>query len=73
VKPLLAKVNNHKDLSKLSVKDSQKPETPKETALRRLNEKIELMRQEFEELQFLKQIAETLKSLRTRLINERWD
>ena len=47
--------------------------TPDEAVLRHTMERIKLMRQEFEELLFLKYAAEMLKDFRKRLLQERWD
>jgi len=42
-------------------------------ALKQALDKIKLMRQEFEELLFLKQVADALRDFRRRLLLERWD
>jgi len=47
--------------------------TPDEAVLRHNMDRIKLMRQEFEELIFLKHAAEMLKDFRKRLLQERWD
>ena len=47
--------------------------TPDEAVLRHILDRIELMRQQFEELLFLKHAAEMLKDFRKQLLQERWD
>jgi hypothetical protein len=47
--------------------------TPDEAAIRHVLDRIKLMRQEFEELLFLKYAAEMLKDFREQLLQERWD
>lgn len=47
--------------------------TSEEIAQKQVLDKIILMRQEFEELLFLKYAAEILKNFRRLLLQERWD
>ena len=46
---------------------------PDEADLRHIMERIKLIRQEFEELLFLKHAVETLKDFKKRLLQERCD
>ena len=46
---------------------------PDEADLNHIMERIKLMRQEFEELLFLKHAVETLKDFKKRLLQERCD
>jgi hypothetical protein len=46
---------------------------PDDILLKHVMEKIDILRQEFEELLFLKYAAETLKDFRKRLLQEKWD
>jgi phage terminase large subunit len=56
-----------------SAKGSNGSAASEEAALRRVLERIKLMRREFEELLFLRHAAETLRDFRRRLLRERWD
>jgi len=47
--------------------------TQDEAVLRHIMDRIKLMRQEFEELLFLKHAAEMLKDFRKQLLEKRWD
>jgi hypothetical protein len=57
----------------LSVEGSSGSATSDEAALRHVLDRIRFLRQEFEELLFLKYAAEMLKDFRKRLLQERWD
>jgi hypothetical protein len=59
-------------LTSKSPKTSQNP-PPEDSTIKHILEKIKLMRQEFEELLFLKHAADTLKDFRKRLLKEKWD
>jgi len=47
--------------------------TPDDAVLRHFMNRIKLIRQEFEELLFLKYAADMLQNFRKRLLQERWD
>jgi hypothetical protein len=52
---------------------SKSTTTPDEADLKHITERMKLMRQEFEELLFLKHAVETLKDFKKRLLQERCD